>query len=228
MEPKFQSSFIPKGPIAQPGVSGVTLSRNKKSFFGFIATLIFIVAVLAAGGVFAYKIYLGRSITSMNENLELARKSLEPETINELSLLNQRILSTKDLLTKHSVISPLFDFLEASTLKNVRFTSFKYGVIEKVIQLEMKGQARGYAAVALQSDIFNKNSSLTEQVFGDLDLDDNGNVIFTYSAKVDPALVSYKVTAPLVPAASTATTTATSTQARTATTTATTSKPVTR
>ncbi len=229
MEPKFQSSFIPKGPIAQGPVTGARISRGGKSFFGLIATLIFAIALLSSIGVFGYRFYLSRSITSMGTDLEAARQNLQPSTITELTRLNSRLISTQRLLTNHSVLSPLFDFLETSTLKNVRFTDFKYVAKGRAHELSMRGQARGYAAVALQSDILNKSTYLKNQIFEGLDLDEKGNVVFTFSATVEPTLLSYRVNsvAPsrdvVIPTPVISTSTSTSTPSRPVTSTTTSS-----
>jgi Tfp pilus assembly protein PilN len=89
-------------------------------------------------------------------------------------------------------MTPLFAFLEASTLRSVRFTDLGYNTSGETIELEMKGQARGYAALALQADAISNSQYFTDPIFSDLTLDDRGNVAFTFKAKVDPALVSFR------------------------------------
>jgi len=90
------------------------------------------------------------------------------------------------------VTSPLFDYLESSTLKSVRFTEFSYNTAPSGVELVVRGEAGGYAAVALQADIFNKGSYFKDSTFSDLSLDERGNVTFTYQAKVAPSLISYQ------------------------------------
>lgn len=221
MEPKFQSSFIPKGPIATTGTATKVSREAGRSILGTLAVFIFILALLVTVGVFGYEFYLKANISKMTDDLALARKSLEPETIKKIADLDGRIISTKDLLENHIVLSPLFDYLENSTLKSVRFTQFDYRTTEKGLEITMRGQARGYGAVALQSEIFNKSPYFKNPIFADLDLDDKGNVTFSFRTNLDPSIVSYKKevsnlrvvdTVPVVPAStSTATSTATTT-----------------
>ena len=192
MDPKFQSSFIPKGPVASAG-SINPADRNKgRSFFGFVATIIFVLSVVAALGVFGYSLYLSSNIAKMGNDLTTAKASLDPTTINQISRLNSRIISTQTLLAQHTVVSPFFDFLETSTLKTLRWTSFDYTVTSKGIQLNMQGQAQGYNALALQSDIFNKTSFIKSPLFKNLTLDNSGNVTFEFTATLDPSIISYK------------------------------------
>src|SRR3989344_7538509 len=104
MEPKFQSSFIPKGPIAATSVSArVGRTALSKDFLSFVAVYLFIFSVVLAGGVFLYKLYLNYDIAKMAKDLENARADLSPEIINELTRLEGRIVSTEELIKKHRV-----------------------------------------------------------------------------------------------------------------------------
>jgi hypothetical protein len=192
MEPKFQSSFIPKGPLATTGTATRISRDSGHSILGTLAVFVFTFAILLSLGVFGYEFYLKANISKMTGNLATAKQSLEPETIQKIADLDGRIISTKDLLENHIVLSPLFDYLESSTLKSVRFTQFQYLTTDKGLELTMRGQARGYGAVALQSEIFNKSPYFRNPIFADLDLDDKGNVTFSFKANLDPSIVSYK------------------------------------
>ncbi|KND48655.1 MAG: putative pilN [Parcubacteria bacterium C7867-005] len=235
MDPKFQSSFIPKGPIA----TSATLGRERsgeRGLFGNIALFVFVLSLLSAGGVWAYGQYLENNIAKKGKDLEAARSTLEPESIKELTRLNSRLVSTQSILSKHTILSPLFEFLESSTYKTVRFTDFRYEMTNKGLTLAMKGQARGYSAVALQADEFAKSKYIKNPIFSDLNLDERGNVVFSFRADLDPSIISYKskieaqeaidkANAPtVVPVTPVETKPATST-ATTTTTTATSSKP---
>ena len=192
MDPKFQSSFIPKGPVTSSGLANLSNKENKIGIFGFLATLVFILTLVASGVVFGYNLYLTSSIAQMGNDLTTAKASLDPTTINQISRLNSRIVSTQAILGTHIVLSPFFAFLESSTLKSVRWTGFNYGVAKGGLQLIMQGQATGYSALALQADIFNKSKYIKSPLFTDLTLNDKGNVTFAFSAVLNPSIVSYK------------------------------------
>lgn len=193
MEPKFQSSFIPKGPIASTVASLSTGQKTReKNLFSFLALVIFIISVFLAVGIFGYKFYLKYRIDKMGADLEEARATLEPEAIRELTRLDNRIISTQELVAKHHVLSPLFEFLEVSTPKTVRFSNFRYSMTEKGLELSMKGEARGYTALALQADIFSKSEYFKDSIFSDLNLNEKGDVNFSFKTIVDPSLVSYE------------------------------------
>ncbi|MDO8590035.1 MAG: hypothetical protein Q7R69_02080 [bacterium] len=219
MDPKFQSSFIPKGPFAAP-VPGVSMGPKTKdtSLLAVLALAVFIVSIVAAAGVFGYKFYLKYSIDQMGVALEAARATLSPGTIRELTRLDNRIISTKDLIAAHSILTPLFEFLEVSTPKTVRFNDFSYVRTEQGLEFTLRGEARGYAALAFLADMFSKSQYFKNAIFSDLNLNAKGDVNFSFKAVVDSSLVSYKreverLGAPvIVPTAGpTATSTATST-----------------
>lgn len=193
MEPKFQSSFIPKGPVATTATMNVGAKVKGAGLLGILGLFIFILAFVGAVGLFGYNWYLTSKIARMGESLEEARAALEPETINQIARLDARIVGTRELLDKHVVSSGVFDYLEDATLKSVRFSEFAFtSGGEKGLSLTMKGQAHGYGSVALQSDIFNKSKFFKNPVFSDLSLDDKGNVVFTFTTSLDPSLVSFK------------------------------------
>ena len=162
------------------------------SILGFVAGLIFSASVILALGIFAYELYLNYAIKSMARNLEDARAALEPETVIELTDLNKRIASTDELISRHSSLSVLFDFLEDNTLKGVRFSNFSYSTTQQGLVVIMRGEALGYAALALQAEAFNQSKILENPVFSDLNLDERGNVVFSMKAGVNPNSISYR------------------------------------
>src|SRR3989344_7757374 len=114
MDPKFQSSFIPKGPAApSAAVFKTPPKKTSGGVIGFLAKFVFIISLLLAVGVYGYVFYLKSNIDKMGGELEMARAALDVESINEIVRLNNRIIGTEELLSKHTVLIPLFEFLEA-------------------------------------------------------------------------------------------------------------------
>lgn len=192
---------------------------------GFIGALIFTCSVLVAVGAYGYGYYLKSSIVEMAQALETGRAQLDPDAVSELISLNDRIVSTADLIGSHVILSPFFKFLEASTLKTVRFTYFDYKMRPESLEVTMRGEAQNYTALAQQADVLNKSNYLSKIIFSDLTLNERGNVIFSMRAIVDPRLLSYKRTleaagSPVrqgVPAVSTSTSATTTPRAATTT-----------
>jgi len=189
MEPNFQTSFIPKNPVVE---KRATPSRPA-SLLTIISIFIFFAVVLASGGLYFYKGVVAKNIQNMNSQLTLAKNSFEPSKITQLQVLDKRLKSANTLLSDHITVSPIFEALQALTMKTVRYTKFTYTIGDSnKIDIKMSGQAIGYRSIALQSDIFTTNKNLIDPVFSNLSLDDKGNVLFDLDFSVDPSFVNYK------------------------------------
>ena len=75
MNPKVQTSFIPKSPVASVSFSHSTSGRI--NIFLVVAVIIFIVSIVAALGVFIYQRSLVSSISDMSTRLAKARDEFE-------------------------------------------------------------------------------------------------------------------------------------------------------
>lgn len=190
MEPKFQSSFIPKGPAATTGMTPRARGVNGRGLYSYISITIFLISFILTLFVFGYKLYVKGSINSMGE--EITQNDLVPSSAREFVRLNDRIRSTEILLKNHNIVSPLFEFLESSTVRTVRFSELTYVTNDANIEIILVGQAQSYASVALQADIFSKSPYFKNVVFSDLRLDERGNVIFTFRSTLDNSLISYE------------------------------------
>ncbi len=188
MDPRFQTSFIPKKPIATESQSRV----KTVNLFVLTATIIFLVAMSATGATFFYERLVRSQIEQDKESLNKAREAFDPELINKIVRLDNRINTSKKLLEDHIAASYFFDLLEKTTLKTVRFKDFSIEYLSKdKITVSMKGQAQGFVAVALQSDKFSSDSLFKNTIIGDIALEPAGTVSFSVISSVDPSVLSY-------------------------------------
>lgn len=189
-EQKTHTSFIPKKSLT---VARRQPKGNNIGIFFLLTLVIFIGVIALAIGVFLYQQFLLKNIEQKSASLERARAAFEPALIQEISRLDIRIHSARDILDNHKAISAFFDLLEAATLKSVSFENLDYRTDEGGrTSISMKGRALNFSSVALQSDIFGKNKFVQEPIFSDLNLDKKGDVIFNFSAFIDPRLISYE------------------------------------
>ena len=193
MEQNFQTSFIPKKPI----VKERALYAQPVGILFIISVFVLFTVLLATGGLYFYRGILTRKIADMENTLTLARNRFEPAKIAELQVLDKRLRASTEILSKHIAITPVFEALEAITMKTVRYTKFSY-ILENdktaKVTIKMSGVAVGYRSVALQSDLFAKNKNLIDPIFSNLTLDSSGNVVFDLEFLVDPSFVDYKQT----------------------------------
>lgn len=188
MDPRLQSSFIPKKPI----VATPTRAASSINLFSLVSTVLFIAAIAVSAGAFFYEKLLVKQVEANKQTLERAKGAFDPELIREIVRLDSRIETGKKLLSSHVAVTPLFDFLSSVTLRSVRFRdfSFTYGAQDKIL-VTMKGQAQSYAAVALQSDLLNSQKALKDTILSDMTLEPTGLVSFNVSTTVDRSVVSY-------------------------------------
>lgn len=193
MDQNFQTSFIPKKPM----ITEQTRTSQPIGLFAVISIFIFFAVVLGTGALYFYDGILKKNIVQMENDLSLAQNRFEPSKIVQLQVLDKRLNASTEILSKHIAISPIFNALQALTMKTVGYTKFSYdfdGNKNSKIIVKISGIAVGYRSVALQSDLFAGNKYLIDPVFSNLTLDDKGNVLFDLEFSVDPNFVDYKKT----------------------------------
>ncbi|MEI6553882.1 MAG: hypothetical protein WCO09_04900, partial [bacterium] len=145
--------------------------------------------------VYLWDKQLDTRIVAMNNNLNQARNSFDQNTIKEFAHLNDKINAADFLLKQHVAPSVLFGVIGDTTLKNVRFTNFKYSNAGgDKISIAMSGEAVSYEAVALQSSAFTNpklRNVFRNTIFSDPDLNANGKATFSFTTGVDPTLLNY-------------------------------------
>lgn len=203
MEPRFQTSFIPKKPLS-PDTRGGT--HRVIGFFSLGSLIIFVSVLALSVGVFLYQQFLLQNISSMKRSLDRARAAFEPALIEELKRLDSRIEMAKKLLGVHAAATPIFRLLELNTLQNVRFSDFNYAASGgETVSVTMKGEARSFSALALQADLLASRREIRDPVFSNLTPDKGGLVGFSFFGNIDPRVVLYQSTLNPAPSGSAAT-----------------------
>lgn len=191
MDNNFQTSFIPKKPLAEERAP----VRQGTSLLSFIATIIFFTALASAVGVYFYKASLTKNIATMDTELTAARNSFEPDFITTLHRLDSRISAADELLGNHIVVTPIFAALQANTLQSIQFTKFTYTAPADPtapIEIHMSGKARDYTSIALESDQLATNVNIHNSIFSNLQLDPQTNLVsFDLVFTVDADLVRF-------------------------------------
>lgn len=188
METKFQTSFIPKTTL-EPAQ---THAKKPIGLFAFLATIVFFISTVVAGGAFGWHKFLENKKAEKKHNLEENIKKFEPDTIAAYVRLDNRINAAKELLARHVAVSYIFDFLQDQTLQSTGFTDFKYSVgPDGGANLSMNGIAKSYNAVAYQATVFGKERALRGPIFSNLDVDTVGNIVFNFTTGVDPGFIAY-------------------------------------
>jgi len=167
----------------------VTKNTN---IFSLVATILFILTIFAAGGLFVYQKIIEKQIKDADIELASAREAFETGEIQELIDASIKINSIKDLLDKHFAVSELMIELQRLTLKNVRFSNFSFKNSEGNHFLSMDGEGLSYNALAKQSEAFSDSGFIKNTEFSDFALSNKGTVNFKFNGSVDSSRILYR------------------------------------
>jgi hypothetical protein len=190
MDKEFQTSFIPKKTV----IESPKKIRSGGGVVNLISFIVFLASLIAAGGAYFYRESVKTNIEEYKRSLAIAKNQFEPSLITELQILDKRLNAATTILDKHIAVSPIFVLLEEVTLPTVRYSDFSYEVdtATNLVNVTMKGEAKGYNFIALQADLFDDNKFIKNPIFSDFVLDQTGNIDFNLTFSVDKSLVSYE------------------------------------
>ncbi len=192
MENSFQTSFIPKKPIIENGLSAGS-NRNTISISIVVSVSLFIIMGVATGGLYFYKDYLLKNKEQLSVSLSKVRDSFDKDTITELETYDKKTSIAREILGNHIVMSPIFEVVNELTLSSIQYTKFVQEKKNDIFLVRMSGIARDYKSIALQADVFNtgKGQMFKSLIFSNLTKDKNNYVTFDLEFNVDPKLLSY-------------------------------------
>ncbi len=198
MEPTLPTSFIPKRPITNEVVVSHTRSRTV-GLLSIITAIVVVATIVSFAGVYLYEKTLTAKKVRLEREINEAKSGIGSDFLTDMKRLNARISGVKTLLGGHIVISPIFQALEATTLRSVQYKRFTYEfkpdplTKAQVVQVQLEGVAKTYSTIALQSDAFAQSSLIKNPVFSNLVVDDKtGNIGFKLTFDVTPVDLSFQ------------------------------------
>ncbi len=205
MEPKFQTSFIPKKQVTTIGgtIGGVSTQPKQKtslsSAYMALAVILFIVSVLGVAGAFAWKYYSGEQNKNYNNQLAMREKQYKIEEIEKLKTTSVQLTTAETLLKNHIAFSKIFDQIGKMAISEVRFMNMDLKVNDGgKITVNVKGLGKNLPAVAFQSDVlgdlakYGVTSIFTNPVIQSPGLESTGAVGFGFTADVDRSALLFK------------------------------------
>jgi hypothetical protein len=164
------SSFIPKDTNATPKVL-----QRKRTFhvFGFAASTMLIVSLLAAIGVFLYEKYSDKQLEKARAEL-VKEQSLDlGSKMVEIAVFDRQLSLARQLLDNHIAPTRIFAELERMTKQSVQFTSFDYTYDPGYLaELDVKGGTNELTSVAVQ-----KNEFSDQKLFSEFSVENIGLVL---------------------------------------------------
>lgn len=205
MDQQFQTSFIPRKPSTTPSaptyvprtnVSAPTPPSKTTSIglgiLSLFTTIFFLGTIFSAVGIYLYNITLTKNINSITEQLKIAQKSYQSSLITTLEQTDKRLKSANEVFSNHIIVSPIFYALQSLTLKSIAFNNFSYEFSDEGnVIVKLSGRANNYESIALQSDTLSTNRFIKDPVFSNLNLDDDGKVLFDLEFVVDKVFVNF-------------------------------------
>lgn len=205
MEPKFQTSFIPKKQVATIGgtIGGVSTQPRQKtslsSAYMALAVILFIVSLLGVAGSFAWKYYSAQQNKNYNEQLAMREKQYKIEEIEKLKTTSVQISTADTLLKNHIAFSKIFDQIGKMAISEVRFMNMDLKVNDSgKISVNVKGLGKNLPAVAFQSDVlgdlakYGVSTIFTNPVIQSPGLESTGAIGFGFTADVDRSALLFK------------------------------------
>jgi hypothetical protein len=190
---QFTTTFIPKKPLAEVTPTSAAPVSRPVGLLSSISMILFFLTILIAGGVYFWKTYETKNVATLADSIKKVEKTFEPELVTQLQSLDRQLKNGSALVKNHGVISPIFDLLEVSTLKPVKFTKFDVVMDDtKGTIVKMSGEADGYRSIAQQSDVFGSNSYLKDAIFSNFFLTPKGRVSFDLSFGVKSDFVDFE------------------------------------
>jgi hypothetical protein len=188
--PTVPTSFVPR--------SGSLSFKNSAFDFGgafaFLGYGAFVLALLAAGGLFAYNWYLGTVEAAKQADLQKAETSIDTSTVESFIRLNTHLSEGKRLLSGHLIFSKAFDLIASLAPTTVRLTSISILTSDAhTAVLSSTGSAASFNALAVFSDALGRESQIKNAVFSGLGIGKNGEVSFSLTANLDQSLTTFSV-----------------------------------
>lgn len=190
MPQRVPTSFVPKQPVRtvrRPQAEGPL------NIFAVAALALLGAAIVLAGIVFGFEVYLKQIKDSKTQDLKVVQDSVDPQAVEELARLSQRLVVAQELLDNHIAVSTIFGMFERDTVKNISFDDFELQTAPSGdVEIKMKGVATTFNALAYQAVVFRENPFLRNQLFGDITVTDDGDVTFSFEGIVSSTLVRAK------------------------------------
>lgn len=166
---------------------------ENKSGFGLttILTIIVVIFVIIAGGLYFYVLSLNKSIENSKAQIAVYNEKIKGFDFNSISNLANRLEAIDSLLVNHPFVSTSLDLVKDSVENNITYKSFTINSgsgDDKSYSLILEGESKDYKSLIQQIDtlklepIYIKYISNVE-VKG-LTPNKNGKVDFSLSMKV--------------------------------------------
>lgn len=162
-------------------------SEVKEAKWPLVAVILLAVLVLAGWLVLGYyKKSLENQIGAMDSKIVGLQSNENKDSAQKIKQLQQDLKMAGPLLNEHIFSSSALQFLQESTLPQVRYTDFNLKIDGAV--MSVSGEAQTYNVLAKQIAIFNGNKMITNVTVDKVALSQAGGVSFHLTISLNPSL----------------------------------------
>lgn len=180
-----QTQFISHAQVIPPTL----VPRRGLGLFSALAIVIAILAGALVGGVVLLESTMKSNLGKAQVRLTELKDTAEITSVEQIQILQSKIVAGQSILNQHIYASQVIDFLETSILDRVQLTGFSYG--DEKVRLDLV--ASGYVEYAQQIDYIRKLKDEVESVtFSGPTLKDGGAVSFNLDVKLKPEFLHTK------------------------------------
>jgi len=184
-------SFIPKGSLVRE--TAFLERRRPRSAMGFIAGLVFIASAGSYAGLYFYNGSLEKKVVERTDEINKTQKVFsDAPQVGRAQVFRARAELASDLLGKHTLVSPIFDFLSENTIGSILYEKFSFTRGTDGATVELVGEAPTYASLAYQGDVLRKNTEdISKFDIKNVSLTKFGTVSFVLSLTFTPDFLLY-------------------------------------
>jgi|GEM_PF-1458851 len=198
MDPKFNSSFIPKK-MLQEDVTGKSSSSQyvkHRTVMGptyFLTLTLFVLAILVSGFLFAWTQVVDRRVEDKIATLEAKNAAYDDTIVQDLLRVDSRLSEATNLLNAHVAFTELLDVLEELTVRTISYDGLSFALDEQTgaLELEVTGIAPTFRDAAVQADTFRSEQFLQNPTVTRLSRNNDDLAGFAITASIDPRLITY-------------------------------------
>jgi hypothetical protein len=132
----------------------------------FGVTVLSVSLVLWAGLKFGYERYLSGKIDTLNTEIQKFNQQISADDKNRIVTFYSQLQNLKILIANHELLTPMFSWLEGSTIPQVTYTRLNYS--PETMQLGISGVAKTAADLTAQLQIFENSPNVSNVSFSNI------------------------------------------------------------
>lgn len=193
MADDFGKNFIPQKRV-DPRQANLKIYHTVDSFTA-VSIISFATVAFFMLGIYGSGFFIQNQIEDLQTTAAQASSQFDSMEVRELVELDKKVAAVSSIISDHTSLTDIRDFLEEHTQTNVQVQSFSFidggaggdGGKELIIN----GQALSHNTLANQAQIFENDMEIISSEFSDIAPTEIGTVSFTATLRLKDSTFSY-------------------------------------